>query len=94
MNNRPDDGGDDDSEGGEALPQAPLSKLGHQETKEMIERLLRHAMQNNFPEDNTQGLQKYAKELERRNLNKVAPSAHSKFFRSKGASASKVTGNL
>ena len=88
MNNRLDDGGDDDSEGGraepQAQPQAPLPKLGHQEAKDMVERLLSHAMQNNFPEDTTQGLQKYAKELERQNLNKTrSQSSLKSFFRPK-----------
>jgi hypothetical protein len=64
LNNESDD--ESDSEEGETESRAPLPK--HQEPQAMIRSLLTvsHAVQNNIPEDISQGLQKYSKELEKR----------------------------
>jgi hypothetical protein len=78
LNNEPDD--ESDPEEGETESRAPLPKLGHQEAQAMIQSLLSHAVQNNI----TQGLQKYSKELDKRNLQKTrSQSMLTSFFGSK-----------
>jgi hypothetical protein len=82
--NQTDDDDEDDSEEGRAEPQATLPKLGHQEAKAMIERLLSHSVQSNFPEDLNQGLRKFAKELDKQYLNQSrSQSTLKSFFRPK-----------
>jgi hypothetical protein len=81
-----DDEEEDDDDGDEIdrAAQVQTPKLAHQAAKAMIEQLMINGVEDNFPEAAIQGLQAYAKELDKRHINQ--PRSQSKlnsFFRPK-----------
>jgi hypothetical protein len=85
MRNEPDTDDDDDDEIEiQRAAQVQTPKLAHQDAKAMVQELLTHVVQSNFPGEHVQALEKLAKELDKRHLNQPrSQSTLKSFFRPK-----------